>query len=353
MTNGGLKVSWIVIAGMLASAGCAGHSSQSFSPLAQQGRERAAPPTQSSSFVFSQYKDTSINMNWSDDVLSTRVTGTFEPLLDAMPAKNAAVTLAFATGTCGSETWAGLSPADLISANMRNFVDAAKYYVISTGGANGTFLCPTASAFLAFVQAYYTSSMLGVDFDIEAGQTQPQIDDLVQDVRAAQAQYPTMRFSFTVPTLGGNANPALGYEGALVMKSIGKLGLSNYLIDLMTMDYGSANPGNCVVVKGRCEMGKSAVRAAIDLHTQFGVPYTNIEITPMIGGNDSQGETFTISDAAVVSSFVKRDGLAGVHFWSFDRDRDCRPGNAKSTCNTYRKAGTLGFTKAFITDLGL
>jgi len=293
-------------------------------------------------------------MNYNNDVISTAVTGKKEPLIDAMPAANTAITLAFATGTCGSETWNGLPAADLISANMQSFVNAGKYYIISTGGAGGTFLCPTTSAFLAFVEAYYTSSMLGVDFDIENGQTQSEIDDLVQDVQVAQAQYPTMRFSFTVPTLGGSANPALGSEGVLVMNAITQFGLSNYLIDLMTMDYGSPpKPSNCVVVQGKCEMGKSAVQAAIDLNTQFGVPYSNIEITPMIGGNDTKGETFTISDAGIVSSFVKQQAIAGVHFWSFDRDRNCPPGPAKSTCNSYGKGGTLGFTNAFITDLGL
>jgi len=292
-------------------------------------------------------------MDWNNDLLETAVTGKKQPLVDAMPAANTTITLAFATGTCGSENWSGVPAAGFISANMQNFVNAGKYYIISTGGAGGTFLCPTTSAFLAFVESYYTSSMVGVDFDIENGQTRTQINDLVADVQAAQAEYPAMRFSFTVPTLGGNANPALGDEGQLVMNAIEQYGLSNYLIDLMTMDYGSAKPGNCVVVDGKCEMGKSAVQAAVDLNTQFGVSYPNVEITPMIGGNDTKNETFTISDAATVSSFVQQQGIAGVHFWSFDRDRDCPPGKAKSTCNSYGKGGTLGFTNAFINDLGL
>jgi len=346
------RCSGIVIAGALAFAGCAGNASQNLSPAAQPLRERATAPV-ATSFVFSQYKDTSVAMNWKNDVISTAVTGKKEPLLDAMPADNTAISLAFATGTCGSENWSGIPAADFISANLQNFANAGKYYIISTGGAGGTFLCPTTSAFLAFVESYYTSGMLGVDFDIENGQTQSQVNDLVQDVQAAQTQYPSMRFSFTVPTLGGDANPALGYEGTLVMNAIAQFGLSNYLIDLMTMDYGSPNPSNCVVVKGQCEMGKSAVQAAIDLNAQFGVPYGNIEITPMIGGNDTKGETFTIADAATVSSFVKQQGIAGVHFWSFDRDRNCPPGPAKSTCNSYGKGGTLGFTNAFISDLGL
>lgn len=343
--------SWIAIFGVLALAGCAGTASHILAPVARpfanyQGASGAG-------FVFSQYKGTWVHMNWSDYVLETAVTGKLETLLKAMQPKNDAITLAFADGTCGSENWSGVSAADFIGANMQSFVTAGKYYIISTGGAGGTFLCPSTSAFLAFVASYYTSNMLGVDFDIENGQTQAQIDDLVADVQAAQKQYPTMRFSFTVATLGGSGNPALGSEGQLVMNAIAKYGLSNYLIDLMTMDYGSANPYNCVVVKGKCEMGKSAVQAAEDLNAQFSVPYANMEITPMIGGNDSQHETFTITDAATVSSFVKQHGVDGVHFWSFDRDRNCPPGPAKGTCNSYGKGGTLGFTDAFISGLGL
>lgn len=55
---------------------------------------------------------------------------------------------------------------------MQAFVTAGKKYIISTGGAAGAFRCDTDSAFLSFVQRYHSSAMVGVDFDIEAGQTQ-------------------------------------------------------------------------------------------------------------------------------------------------------------------------------------
>jgi chitinase len=71
----------------------------------------------------------------------------------------------------------------------------------------------------------------------------------------------------------------------------------------------------------------------------------------MIGGNDSQGETFTIADVAMVSAYAKQKGLGGVHVWSMDRDVDCPPGSASPTCNTYGQAGTLGFTKGFLNAL--
>ncbi len=341
---------------LVALAGCAGGVSRNAVPsvpVFQQSAKIASPRMPSNAFVFSQYKDVTVNMNWNTNVISTKVTGTEEPVPGAMPAKNSTLTWAFATGTCGSETWEGIPAAALRSANVQSFANAGKDYVISTGGAGSTFTCPTTSAFLAFVKSYYSANMIGVDFDIESGQSQTVVNDLVRDVEAAQPHYPHLRFSFTVGTLGGNANPSLGHYGILVMNAIKHYGLTKYTIDLMTMDYGSATPGNCVIVNGNCEMGKSAVRAAENLNAQFGVPYNQIELTPMIGGNDSKNETFTIPDVATVSAFVKQQGLAGVHFWSFDRDRDCKPGPAQNTCNTYGKAGTLGFTNAFVSDLGL
>jgi hypothetical protein len=172
-------------------------------------------------------------------------------------------------------------------------------------------------------------------------------------VKVAQAKYPNLRFSFTLQTLGGSAQPGLNSLGASVMSAIQSQGLSNYIIDLMTMDYGSTSPGNCTIVNGVCEMGQSAIQAAELLHSGYGVPYSQIELTPMIGGNDTQGETFTLADVATVSSYALQKGLAGIHFWSFDRDTDCAPGSASPTCNSYGQAGRLGFTTAFLSALGL
>lgn len=86
-------------------------------------------------------------------------------------------------------------------------------------------------------------------------------------------------------------------------------------------------------------------------HRSAGVPYNQIELTPMIGGNDVVTETFTLADASTISSFALNKSLAGIHFWSFDRDDDCPPGYASPTCNTYGLAGTLGFTNRFLQSL--
>ncbi|XXQ37897.1 GH18 domain-containing protein [Plasmodiophora brassicae] len=263
------------------------------------------------------------------------------------------VTWAFAGGTCGSETWVGVPSSTIVKANVPRWVDAGLGYIVSTGGAQGTFRCARDADFLAFVARYNSRSLVGFDFDIEGGQTQADVDSLVQRVKVAQAVFPGLRWSFTVATLGGTAQPSLGHHGTMVMSSIARYALTGYYINLMAMDYGSSTGGNCIVsnTTGQCQMGRSAVRSAVNLHKAYNLPYAQIEVTPMIGGNDTPDETFTIDDVRTLARFALRNGLGGLHMWSLDRDTDCPSGPASPTCNTYGQAGTLGFTKTLIAAL--
>lgn len=131
------------------------------------------------------------------------------------------------------------------------------------------------------------------------------------------------------------------------------MGWNNVFINLMVMDYGSAIPGVCTVVNGRCDMGLSGINAAESLHRIYGVPYSSIELTPMIGGNDVIDNVFTLADTATITAYALRVGLGGLHHWSLDRDLDCAAGSwASPTCNSYGTAGPLGFTNAFLQALG-
>lgn len=290
------------------------------------------------------YKDVSINFDWNANVIggasflnSVRGTG-----VDV-------VTWAFATGECGSETWAGIPGQTLADANVKNWAAAGQRYIVSTGGAAGSFTCGTDAGFSAFVDRYLSDAMIGVDFDLEGSQSEAAITSIVQRVKTAQKKYPSLTFSFTLATLGGlpQASPSLGSVGVMTMGVIQKLQLQDYKVNLMTMDYGSVAVGNCLTDgSGSCNMSASAIQAAKNLNQQFGVPYAQMEVTPMIGGNDSPGETFTINDAVVVSDFARSNGL-DVHYWSWDRDNDCPPGPASPTCNSYGQAGPLGFAKTF------
>lgn len=305
-------------------------------------------------FVFGGYKDVTVNANWNTSEISTKVGGAQQAVVSAN-SNVQLVTWSFATGECGSETWGGITPNDLISANVAAWSKAGKQYIVATGGAAGTFSCGSDANFFAFLDRYNSSGFIGVDFDIEAGQSADTIAALVARVKAAQAndRYKNLRFSFTLATLGGSSTPALGATGVEVMTAIQKAGLSHYYINLMAMDYGSTAATNCVLNAAgtACDMGASAVQAAKALHAAYDVPYAQIEVTPMIGGNDAQDETFTLQDVITLGNFAKTQGLAGVHYWSLDRDTDCPPGSASPTCNTLGTAGAWGFLNAFLKAL--
>lgn len=319
------------------------------------------PPTGGpDGFVFSPYKDVTISMNWNNNVISTAVSGTLSPLLGVMPTKLPAVTWAFATGECGNENWAGIQPSALVQANLQSFVDANVDYIISTGGAAGAFTCSTENGMRAFINRYASSNLVGIDFDIEAGQSQAAIASLVKQVAAVQADYPNLRFSFTVATLGSSNGAVtsspygdLNVTGHNVLQAIHQQGLADYTINLMVMDYGNAVSGNCVVVNGVCDMGKTAIQAARNLNAKYGVPFNRIELTPMIGMNDVTDEIFSLQDTDVMIQWAIANQLAGVHFWSLDRDKPCTLSNASPICSSLPNVSAWGFTNRFISALGL
>jgi chitinase len=111
--------------------------------------------------LFSAYKDITINLDWNTNVLSTMVTGTRQSLTSVMPAKLGAISLAFATGECGSETWAGLGGPAFASANVQKLVAAGKKYILSTGGAAGSFTCGSAAGFNTFINRYNSANLIG------------------------------------------------------------------------------------------------------------------------------------------------------------------------------------------------
>ncbi|SMF94929.1 hypothetical protein SAMN02949497_2268 [Methylomagnum ishizawai] len=304
--------------------------------------------------LFSPYKDIAISMNWNNNVMSSNVSGVFQPLLSVLPPRVPAVTWAFATGECGAETWAGLDPDALAQANVPLFVKRKVGYIISTGGAAGKFTCSSAAGMRAFIDRYASPRLLGLDFDIEAGQSAAEINSLVDQLAAVQADYPGLRYSFTLATLGSSTGQVsslpygdLNITGYTVIQAIQRAGLANYTLNLMVMDYGGPSPWVCVVAKGHCDMGRTAIQAAQNLNAKFGIPYAQIELTPMIGRNDVVDEVFSLKDANTMIGWAKANGLAGVHFWSFDRDTPCALPYASATCSSVADVPALAYTKRF------
>ncbi|WP_437982879.1 glycosyl hydrolase [Sorangium sp. So ce117] len=320
--------------------------------------------------LFGPYKDTGVNMNWDTSVISTKVSGTQAVFADDLNAAGGnVVSLAFATGECGNERWGGVPGAAMAAANVPVLEAAGVGYILSTGGAAGSFTCGSDAGFGAFLDRWAGPHLIGVDLDIEAGQSPQVIAALVQRLETAHAAYPNLRFSLTLATLASNEGASTARSlGSNIRSSLNVLGdaamaavadvfgfdgsaatwPSYVTVNLMTMNYGSPGPGVCVVSGGQCDMGQSAIQAAYNLHDHFGVPYANIELTPMIGGNDVRGELYTLTDVDETAAFARSQGLAGVHYWSYDRDVDCPIGAASPVCNSLGNAGTRGFLARFL-----
>ena len=320
-----------------------------------------SPPPPVQGFIFSPYKDVTINMDWNTYVMGTAVTGSTIPLvgtgglIPGVEPNLDAVTLAFATGTCGSENWGGVSPSDLINANIQSLADAGVSYIISTGGVLGIFTCPTGPDLVQFISSYDTSYLVGIDFDIEGSQTPSQIQNLVSAVQYAEEQFPNLRFSFTLATLAASDGSYAGVNslGDEVINDILAANLQNYTVDLMVMDYGTASPYVCVVANGVCDMGQSAIQAVVNLQHTYGIPDSHIELTPMIGRNDIPDEILTDTDVDTIANYAISNGLAGVHFWSLDRDTPCDTDIQYDSpyCNSLPGTTPLEYTDRFLSDL--
>jgi len=302
-----------------------------------------------SNVTFAAFHDVTVNADFNTGQQRSSVTGTVQPVTSAMP--NKTLIWAFATGTCDSETWAGITPA-LEASNVQAFVNAGKNYIISTGGANGTFDCSSGQGLINFINRYNSANLKGIDFDIEGGQSLQVIDNLINATKVAQQQFPNLQFSFTIQSLGTTAaNPITGGSvGTTVVKEIKRLALGgNFVINLMTFDYGSTNPNNCVVVSGACDMGNSAIQAAQALNQQSGIPFNHIGVTMMIGKADTPDEFTTLHDIDTISAFVVSNGMPFIGFWAFERDT---PGAGGCCSSGTPNVPALAYTREFMNALG-
>ncbi|QHC59503.1 carbohydrate-binding protein [Rathayibacter sp. VKM Ac-2760] len=278
----------------------------------------------------SGYKDVTINMDWNTNQLRTVHNGRIIPLVGAdswaSRTGSRAVTLGFATGAGDDPNWAGIS-ATAFKRSIDQLTAANVDYVLSTGGNAGVFTA-NAEQLDSFISRYASKNLIGVDFDIERQQTPEQIQELVHAAAVAEVKYPRLRFSFTLATLAASdgSKGSLNGLGVTTVDAIKASGLKNYTVNLMTMDYGGKNTGAAVMRTDTAgnilstDMGASAIQAARNVNEKFGIPFSKLELTPMIGVNDVTEEVTTPEDLAAIAAFVKAEGLAGLHHWSIDRD---------------------------------
>lgn len=288
------------------------------------------------------YKDVSIDI----DTATARIA--------ALPEGLRRVTWAFATGECGQERWGSVDSETFARVNVEAYRRSGTRYIVSTGGEAGIFTCSSDDGMARFAARYDSPQLIGFDFDIEGRQTPEQIGSLMQRLRVLQQRRPQLRLSFTLATFAASdgSGRSLNALGERTLQAIREAGLANAVINLMVMNYGPASAAHCVVRDDRCDMGASALQAARNLHQRHGVPLSRIALTAMLGVNDVVANVFTPADAATLARGARELGLAGVHYWSLDRDRPCPPDAARVSpiCHALPGVDKLAFTRVLAAD---
>ncbi len=247
-----------------------------------------------------------------------------------------AFTLAFVVdgGNCQA-AWGGLGQtisSDVLSngTRIKSLVDGVRQnggeVIVAFGGANGTDLSPACTS-ASQLQAMYQSVIdrYGVkmlDFDIEGGaaSNQAAIDLRNSALIGLKAANPGLSISYTLPVLP----TGLVDSGLNILRSVKSSGLDLDVVNVMAMDYGSANDNGG-------QMGLSAVAAATATESQIlqvGLRAT-VGVTPMIGVNDTNTEVFQLSDARMLLSFARSHSyVSRIAFWSVSRDNGSCPGQS-------------------------
>ena len=153
----------------------------------------------------------------------------------------------------------------------------------------------------------------------------------MQRATRVHERWPSLRLSFTLATHAAvdGSRRSLNATGEAVLAALRTHRLDAAVINLMVMNYGAPDPRWCVPRRGRCDMALSARQALSNVHSKYGLPYRRLAVTVMLGENDVEANVLGSAEAATVARTARRLGLAGVHWWSLDRDQPCEAGQPR------------------------
>jgi len=278
------------------------------------------PPPPPSAKVFAPYIDMGLTADWQLTTIQQQ-------------SGIKVFTMGFVVGNGGcTPTWGGvgatvandtLPNGTTILSLIQGVRAAGGDVIISFGGASGTELaqgCTTVSSLQSAYQSVLTkysvnsSTPVRLDFDIEGGATtdQASITRRNQALKNLKSANPGLVISYTLPVLP----TGLIASGVNILNSVKTDGLSLNVVNVMAMDYGSANDNGG-------QMGLSAQQAASNTHNQVVAAglTASIGVTPMIGINDVNTEIFQLSDAQSLLNFANANSyITRIAMWSVARD---------------------------------
>lgn len=268
-----------------------------------------------------------------------------------------AFTLAFivsAGGGCGVG-WGGIGgtlPTDTLSNGtsilslVQTLQASGVQIIISFGGANGqepALSCTDVAQLQAAYQSVinrYNVKML--DFDLENGATTDQASLTRRDqaLKALKAANPGLIISYTLPVLP----TGLIASGVNILNSARADGLAIDVVNVMAMDYGSANDNG-----GQMGLDATYAASATENQVQAAGLSATIGVTPMIGVNDTNTEVFQLSDANLLMNFANSNSyITRLAMWSVARDNgNCAgQGYASPICSAIAQS-SYAFSQIF------
>jgi chitinase len=259
-------------------------------------------------------------------------------------------TAAFVIGVGCTPIWGDTLGIDNSTVNPRiaRAKAAGARVIIAFGGAAGSELGQSCTN-VASLQAAYQSviNKYGVnylDFDIEGAAIADtaSITRRYQAIRNLLAANAGLNISLTIPVLenGPDAN------GTNFLRAAATNGVRVDVVNAMTMDYGHAVADMGAAAKTAAQGTLNAARSA-----GLNLTFANIGITPMIGNNDSAGETVSAANARDIVAFARANGVGRLSFWSLGRDQPCAGGGVSPNCSGLGGA-SLDFTRIFMGAAG-
>jgi chitinase len=267
------------------------------------------------------------------------------PLLDVIGVQHGIQQFTMAFVVSGNSqcvpSWGGVqnigsgNTSDLLtslSTSLANYRAKGGEVSVSFGGANGVPLMQACTSAATLQGAYQTVidsyALTHIDFNMEGASQQDTaaITRNFQAVHALQsamtAKGKTLHVTLTLPVMP----TGLTQDGVNVLNSAIANNVVFDAVNVMAMDYGGASIG----------MGQAATQGASSLYSQIDTAFKSagqtktdaqlwqmVGVTPMIGMNDVQGETFTLADAQSVLNVARADGFGLLSNWSVGRDQAC------------------------------
>ena len=259
--------------------------------------------------------------------------------------------LAFITtnGACNPE-WGGVTALNdsSISADISALRAAGGDVRVSFGGASGTELaqsCSSASSLAAAYQKVISAySLKYIDFDVEGAAVadSASINLRNQAIATLEANNPGLKVSYTLPVLPSG----LTSQGVSVLSSAKAAGVNLDAVNVMAMDYGASFTGDMATLAEQAASATAGQIQSVWTSLSASQALAKVAVTPMIGVNDVNSESFSVADASALASWAKSKNLAWLSFWSATRDKQCAGGAAafaSATCSSVvQTAGAFG-----------